>query len=210
MDDPVAERQRQLAVALRSWREAASFNQTELARRISYDRTTVAHAERGRQVPAAEFWQACDAQLAAHGALLRLHEEWLAAKRERAETDEARRRAGGRSLVELLQRRTLADGEPLSVEAVGARRSRSPEDRAGGDATATDVAAVRAMWLAFRAADRQVGGGHLYPTVRRYLQTEVGPRLVMAGPKRAAMQLFCAAASLTDLAVLSSAEPVSA
>src|SRR6266849_4855486 len=37
-----------------------------------------------------------------------------------------------------------------------------------------DASAVRA----FRAADKRVGGGYLYPTVVTYLRTEVGPRLV--------------------------------
>jgi transcriptional regulator with XRE-family HTH domain len=69
----------------------------------------------------------------------------------------------------------------------------------GQDDPDLELASVRAMWLAFRAADRQVGGGGLYPSVLRYLELEVGPRLV--GPSGAASdELFCAAVALVELA----------
>jgi hypothetical protein len=51
-----------------------------------------------------------------------------------------------------------------------------------------------------------VGGGHLYPTVVRYLETEVGPRLVMVSDDReddgggGGGGVFPAAVSLTDMA----------
>lgn len=51
---------------------------------------------------------------------------------------------------------------------------------------------------AFRAADLQVGGGHLYPTVVQYLQKALAPRLfgaVAAGP-----EVFTAASALTEMA----------
>jgi tetratricopeptide (TPR) repeat protein len=60
---------------------SAGLSQTELARRISFHRTTVTHAERGSQVPAAPFWAACDALLGAEGTLVSLHEAWRKAKR---------------------------------------------------------------------------------------------------------------------------------
>jgi tetratricopeptide (TPR) repeat protein len=51
----------------------------------------------------------------------------------------------------------------------------------------------------FRAADRQVGGGHLYATVVKYLHTELAPRLfgATADDERGA---FTAAAALTEMA----------
>jgi len=52
---------------------------------------------------------------------------------------------------------------------------------------------------AFRAADKQVGGGHLYPTVVTYLHTEVGPRL-FGGDSAGNESLFAAAAALTEMA----------
>lgn len=50
---------------------------------------------------------------------------------------------------------------------------------------------------AFRIADRQVGGGHLYATVMRYLSTRVGPGLV---DESSTTESFVAAAGLTEMA----------
>jgi tetratricopeptide (TPR) repeat protein len=61
-----------------------------------------------------------------------------------------------------------------------------------GDA---DASAMRA----FRAADKRVGGGHLYPTVVSYLHTEVGPRL-FGGDSTGKESRFAAAAALTEMA----------
>ncbi|MGH3648139.1 MAG: helix-turn-helix domain-containing protein [Micromonosporaceae bacterium] len=52
---------------------------------------------------------------------------------------------------------------------------------------------------AFRAADRKVGGGHLYPTVVQYLHTEVAPRLFGDG-SRHHRHPFTGAAALTEMA----------
>jgi hypothetical protein len=53
---------------------------------------------------------------------------------------------------------------------------------------------------AFRAADRQVGGGHLYGTVVHYLRTEVAPRLFGSTVDDGGLLTFSAAAALTDMA----------
>jgi transcriptional regulator with XRE-family HTH domain len=95
----VAELAVRLGQTLAAWRGAADLNQTELGRRIGYDRTTVAHAERGTQIPAEEFWQACEEQLGAEGALVELHTAWLAAKRERRRAAKARLRAQRQATV---------------------------------------------------------------------------------------------------------------
>jgi transcriptional regulator with XRE-family HTH domain len=55
-----------------------------------------------------------------------------------------------------------------------------------------------AVMAAFRAADRQVGGGHLYTNVVRYLERSVGPRLF--GSSVAGVGVFSAAAALTEMA----------
>ncbi|GLI02998.1 helix-turn-helix domain-containing protein [Phytohabitans aurantiacus] len=52
----------------------------------------------------------------------------------------------------------------------------------------------------FRAADRQVGGGHLYATVTKYLQSEVAPQLFGAEQEPDDGLLFTAAAALTEMA----------
>ncbi|RKS07031.1 transcriptional regulator with XRE-family HTH domain [Nocardiopsis sp. Huas11] len=50
---------------------------------------------------------------------------------------------------------------------------------------------------AFRMADRQVGGGHLYAAVMQYLSTRIGPGLVAESSTPAS---FVAAAGLTEMA----------
>jgi transcriptional regulator with XRE-family HTH domain len=53
---------------------------------------------------------------------------------------------------------------------------------------------------AFRAADRHVGGGHLYGTVIHYLRTEVAPRLFGSTVDDGGLLPFSAAVALTDMA----------
>jgi tetratricopeptide (TPR) repeat protein len=52
----------------------------------------------------------------------------------------------------------------------------------------------------FRAADKQVGGGHLYATVVNYLYAEVAPRLFGNEHDGDGQLLFTAAAALTEMA----------
>lgn len=59
-----------------------------------------------------------------------------------------------------------------------------------------DMAAMRA----FRSADLQVGGGHLYATVLRYLQADMGPRLFGGANSSDSRTDFTAAAALTEMA----------
>jgi tetratricopeptide (TPR) repeat protein len=59
-----------------------------------------------------------------------------------------------------------------------------------------DVAALHA----FRAADRQVGGGHLYATVTSYLQTSIAPRLFGAQGANNGADDFTAAGGFTEMA----------
>jgi tetratricopeptide (TPR) repeat protein len=59
-----------------------------------------------------------------------------------------------------------------------------------------DAVAMRA----FRAADLQAGGGHLYASVTRYLQTDMGPRLFGSDAGADNRTLFTAAAALTEMA----------
>jgi len=162
--DPVVERQRRLGEALADCRTAAGFDQTELARRLSYDRTTVAHAERGAQIPAVEFWLASDELLEAHGGLLRLYEEWQQAKDDRAAAAVARARAE--------RRIGLALGRPGSCGAADdepERLSLSPGhglDGAcvpSGPALADYLAEVQA---ALRRAEDEIGARPVLPVAR--------------------------------------------
>lgn len=99
-----------------------------------------------------------------------------------------------------------ADGTDRPVDGSVELPSSAPPSRVPGevfqaqDATAHDGASVAVALRAFRAADRQVGGGHLYATVVRYLQTEVGPRLFGTVRDESGAAVFRAAAALTDMA----------
>jgi tetratricopeptide (TPR) repeat protein/transcriptional regulator with XRE-family HTH domain len=60
--------------------------------------------------------------------------------------------------------------------------------------------AYTSVMHSFRAADRQVGGGHLYATVVKYLQAEVAPRLFGVDHDSDGQLVFTAAAALTEMA----------
>jgi DNA-binding XRE family transcriptional regulator/tetratricopeptide (TPR) repeat protein len=53
---------------------------------------------------------------------------------------------------------------------------------------------------AFRAADKAIGGGHLYRTVVNYLHTTVAPQLFGGSANSSEGQLFASAAALTEMA----------
>jgi transcriptional regulator with XRE-family HTH domain len=59
-----------------------------------------------------------------------------------------------------------------------------------------DAMAMRA----FRTADLQAGGGHLYASVVRYLQADMAPRLFGTDAGASNPALFAAAAALTEMA----------
>jgi transcriptional regulator with XRE-family HTH domain len=54
---------------LACFRHAAGLSQVQLARRIGYSATVVAHAELGRRPASAEFWELADEALGAGGSL---------------------------------------------------------------------------------------------------------------------------------------------
>lgn len=60
---------------LATWREAARLTQVQLARRVSYSRSSVANAEVGRHSNTGEFWVRADRELNAKGALLAAYED---------------------------------------------------------------------------------------------------------------------------------------
>lgn len=57
-----------------------------------------------------------------------------------------------------------------------------------------------AAMQSFRAADRNVGGGHLYATVMKYLHAELAPQLFGNGHDEDGLSTFTAAAALTEMA----------
>ncbi|MGH4023557.1 MAG: helix-turn-helix domain-containing protein, partial [Pseudonocardiaceae bacterium] len=71
-----------LGQQLASRRDAAGIIQPLIARKTGYSRSSVAHAEAGRQLLSREFWQTADELLQADGALLAGYEQVRAAKEE--------------------------------------------------------------------------------------------------------------------------------
>ncbi|MGH3736896.1 MAG: helix-turn-helix domain-containing protein [Micromonosporaceae bacterium] len=84
MDDAEAmtEARRALGGSLASFRRAAGLNQEQLAVRVGYRRSSVANIETGRQRAPRSFWERCEAELGAHGALVRGYEDLEALVRE--------------------------------------------------------------------------------------------------------------------------------
>ncbi len=71
-----------LGQQLAALREAAGIIQPQIARRTGYSRSSVAHAEAGRQLLTREFWQTADELLQAEGELLANYGQVCAAKQE--------------------------------------------------------------------------------------------------------------------------------
>lgn len=63
-----------------------------------------------------------------------------------------------------------------------------------------DVATIRAVSSSLQAADRQLGGGHLYPSVVGYLRSQIAPALTLAVADHDSADLFAAAASFSEIA----------
>lgn len=75
-------------------RHAAGLSQVQLAGRIGYSATAVAHAERGRRPLSAQFWELADAALAAGGRLTawgsRIQNLTMARREEQRRLDKTR------------------------------------------------------------------------------------------------------------------------
>jgi hypothetical protein len=87
-DSPnVTDARKALGRQLALHRQAAGYNQHELAPLVHYGRSTIANVEVGRQNVPRAFWSRCDELLQADGALLAGYERLEAAKRARHRTD---------------------------------------------------------------------------------------------------------------------------
>lgn len=73
---------RALGRHLAALREAAEIGQQQLARKTGYSRSSVSHAEAGRQLLSHDFWKKADHLLGADGALLAGFERIRAAKQD--------------------------------------------------------------------------------------------------------------------------------
>ncbi|MGH3977698.1 MAG: helix-turn-helix domain-containing protein [Pseudonocardiaceae bacterium] len=158
------------AAELARRRAETGLSLADVGRAAHASRGYVHHIEQGQRWPSRGVAKALDAALGASGTLLTAWEAGDAMRRAR------RDHRAAATLVTL-------------TAAVGP-----------SDSPVADVVAMRTMVHAIQAADRQIGGGRLYPTVVRYLHDEVGPALVDAHSNADTGQLFAAAATLTDIA----------
>ncbi|MDG4833978.1 helix-turn-helix domain-containing protein [Solwaraspora sp. WMMD1047] len=128
---------RDLGRLLGEYRRAAGLSQVVLAGRIAYSRSTVATAENGSGRVAVEFWESCDRELAAGGALA------VAYGRVRALTRALReqRDREGRRVRQERARRFLADS-PVPLVPVDAAVGGLPGDQGVGVAFRAEAAVV--------------------------------------------------------------------
>ena len=184
-------------------RRRLSLSQTDVARRVR----NAAKAE-GRQSGATKQWVS---EIERTGRIP--HPDglrWLAVAIEvpierlvDTADQQIRARSERRDGQQLASERTLHGAARLLPSPI---ESQLPRMLAGGfftpikNGVANGVNSDAAAMNAFRAADRQVGGAHLYATVVHYLQSQVAPRLFGATTDNDGPLTFCAAAALTDMA----------
>ncbi|SHF65348.1 helix-turn-helix domain-containing protein [Streptoalloteichus hindustanus] len=72
-----------LGAALRAARTRAGLSQKALAARLGYERSSIAHVERGDQRPPEEFWSRADVVCRAEGQLLAAYRQHLSSRAER-------------------------------------------------------------------------------------------------------------------------------
>jgi tetratricopeptide (TPR) repeat protein len=121
MIDPeaITEAKRALGRQLAGCRDAAGFNQHQLAPLIHFGRSTIANAETGYSTCSRTFWERCDQELHADGALLRGYDDLQALintqRAQVAELAEAKRVAKFREL----QDRQAGGAADAGIEVVG-------------------------------------------------------------------------------------------
>lgn len=154
-------------------RKVVGLSQEALAEALNVDRSTVARWERGETAP--HPWQRPGVAEALQVSAEELDELLVLAD---GKLDSSVRAAVPDAFSTLL---------PVAGHAAG------PERPPDGEVYA---AALRS----FRAADRQVGGGHLYATVVSYLHRDVAPGLFRGPSGEDSKSVFTAAAALTEMA----------
>ena len=129
----LADLKRALGAQLAASRRAAEIGQQQVAHKTGYSRSSVAHAEAGRQLLTREFWKTADQLLKAQGALLASYERVHALQQEQQRRSREAKLVGAFALVGgFLQE----DAEPLHLPCP------SPD---------TMVAASQEAWRAVRS-----------------------------------------------------------
>jgi transcriptional regulator with XRE-family HTH domain len=157
-------------VSFAARRKAVGFSQDQFAERLKVDRSTVARWESGETEP--QPWVRPRLAKALQVSLEQLDVLLAEASQVGAETE-----------TERLDSTFTATTFQLVPVGNGALDD-------------PDAAAMRA----FRSADLQVGGGHLYASVVKYLHTDVAPRLFGTDDSADNGTAFTAAGALTEMA----------
>jgi transcriptional regulator with XRE-family HTH domain len=157
-------------VSFAARRKAVGFSQDQFAERLKVDRSTVARWESGETEP--QPWIRPRLAKALQVSLEQLDELLAEASQVGAEIDTARPES-------------TSTATTFQLVSVGNGALNDP-----------DAAAMRA----FRSADLQVGGGHLYASVVRYLHTDVAPRIFGTDNGTDNGTAFTAAGALTEMA----------
>ncbi|MCA1604606.1 MAG: helix-turn-helix domain-containing protein, partial [Acidobacteria bacterium] len=160
-------------------RKAVGFTQESFAERLGVERSTVVRWEAGETEPLPETRpkMARALQVSIDQLAQLLSNE---VQQEKAGNDDPARDVG----------------EPVTLSPSMVPLNTFPASRQKCIDPDADMLAMQS----FRAADKRVGGGHLYATVVNYLHTELAPRLfgVSHGPDGG--QVFTSAAALTEMA----------
>jgi transcriptional regulator with XRE-family HTH domain len=175
---------------LASARRAAGYTQESLAAELHIDRSTVVRWEAGDHTPLPYIYPKLAHLLGQSreqlsklidGPVLGVeHDPHLSGEIDVASQDGKRR----------------VDARLVAQPAVPA----PPSMPVLGNGVFASGSAYSSAIQSFRAADRQVGGGHLYATVVKYLHVEVAPRLFGVDHDGDGQLAFTAAAALTDMA----------
>lgn len=112
----IAEHRRALGEQLAAFRQAVDLTQGQLADAVAYDRSTLAHIERGRGRADERFWRAADDACRANGALFAAFHEFKAAKAEHEQ--QARQAELADARVKAAELRTAQAANGLAVPTV--------------------------------------------------------------------------------------------
>ncbi|MGH3770258.1 MAG: helix-turn-helix domain-containing protein [Pseudonocardiaceae bacterium] len=163
---------RALGAQLAAARRAAEIGQQQVARKTGYSRSTVAHAESGRQLLTREFWETADELLAADGALLAEYQRVHAAKQDHERRHREAELAEAYAAAQALRATTSTD--PIHDISGLAGQDALANVAAAAGAVLAEGLAGPLVYLAFLSGAAQPvsaeWGDQLYEQLAKFLQ----------------------------------------